>query len=508
MKDEKQDKVEKRFVAIWFRHLKTDWMIRHQPELKQLPFALAIPDHGRMRITEVSAVAKTKGIREGMIVADASIILPDIKVFDDTPDLSDKLLHKFALWCVRFTPLTAVDSADGLILDVSGCAHLWGSEEAYLKSITNKLKELGYHIRIAIADTIGAAWAVCRYGKVKAIINTGEQAEALMPLPATALRLEPDVVECLNKLGLHQINSFIHMQRSVLRRRFGQQLLLRIDQALGNKEEIINPVIAIEPYSERLPCLEPIQTDTGIEIAIQKLLETLCKRLQKEGKGLRVAVLKCLRVDDKTEQISIIINHASNNPKHLFKLFQLKIATIEPALGIELFILEASKVEDVIISQQTLWTANSSLESIEVAELLNNLESKFGNNIIHRYLPDEHHLPERSIKPATSLKEKSAIKWSQNKLRPIQLLQTPQSIQVTAPIPDYPPMNFRYNGKLHTVAKADACERIEAEWWLEDGLHRDYYIVEDEAGKRYWLYRLGHYNEEEKPQWFLHGFFA
>ena len=285
----------------------------------------------------------------------------------------------------------------------------------------------------------------------------------------------------------------MNMQRSALRRRFGEQLLLRLDQALGNEEEYITTCYPVELYSERLPCLEPIQTATGIEIALQKLLEILCKRLQKEGKGLRTAAFKCFRVDDKIEQININTNHASNNPNHLFKLFQLKIATIEPALGIELFILEASKVEDVITLQETFWTANSSLESREVAELLDNLESNFGNNIIHRYLPDEHHLPERSIKPANSLKEKPATVWRTDKLRPIQLLHEPQPIEVTAPIPDYPPMNFRYKGKLHKVEKADACERIEAEWWLESGLHRDYYIVEDEEGKRYWLFRLGHY---------------
>jgi protein ImuB len=497
----------KRIVAVWFRHLKTDWMIRQQPELKDIPFVLAFPDHGRMRITEVSSVAKEKGIEPGMVVADAKVILPEVKVIDDKADLADKLLNKLCLWCIRFTPLTAVDSPDGLILDVSGCAHLWGSEEHYLRDIINKLKGLGYHVRAAMAATVGTAWAVCRYGKLKAIIKSGEQAEALMTLPPAALRLEADVVERLHKLGLSQITSFMNMQRSALRRRFGQQLLLRLDQALGNKDEIIEPLIPLEAYNERLHCLEPIQTATGIEIALQRLLGMLCKRLQKEGKGLRVASFKGYRIDEKVENIQIGTNHPSNNINHLFKLFELKIETIEPALGIELFTLEALKVEDIKPSQQTFWTANNSLQSGEISELLDRLECKFVNDIIHRYLPDEHHLPERFVKLANSLKEKPTTAWQTDKLRPIQLLQEPQLIQVTAPIPDYPPMNFQYKGKLHKVVKADACERIESEWWLDDGLHRDYYAVEDEEGKRYWLFRLGHY-EAEKPSWFIHGFFA
>jgi len=497
----------KRFVAIWFRHLKTDWMIHHHPELKKMPFVLVLPDHGRMRITEVSAVAKAKGIEAGMVV-DARVIFPSLQICDDTPDLSNKILKQLCVWCIRYTPVTSIDSPNGLILDVSGCTHLWGGEESYLKDITNKLKNFGYHIRAAMADTIGTAWAVSRFGKVKAIIKSNEQIEALMPLPPSALRLEMDIVERLQKLGLHQISSFINMQRSALHRRFGEQLLIRLDQALGNKEELIEPGIPIQSYSERLPSLEPIQTNTGIEIALQKLLEILCKRLQQEGKGLRVASFKCYRIDGKIEHISISTNHPSNSVDHLFKLFEQKICTIEPALGIELFTLEASKVEDITPLQETLWTANSNLESKELAELLDRIESKFGNNIIHRYLPDQHHLPERSIKLATSLKEKPTIPWRDDKPRPIQLLQEPQPIVVTAPIPDYPPMNFRYKDKLHIVRKADGPERIEPEWWLKEEQLRDYYTVEDEDGKRYWLFRSGHYDGNKNPSWFIHGFFA
>lgn len=482
-------------------------MVRREPGLKAIPFVLALPSRGRMVITEVSKVAKAKGLYAGMIVADAKVVCPEVKVVDDKIDLAEKLLNNLSIWFIKYTPVVAVDLPEGLILDVSGCTHLWGSEEAYLKDIINKLKSLGYHVRIAIADTVGTAWAVCRYGKEKAIIKSNEQAQALMRLPPEALRIENCISERLHKLGLHTISSFINMQRSALRRRFGEQLLLRLDQALGNKAEIIKPVIPVEPYHEHLPCLEPIQTATGIEIALQQLLEKLCTRFKKEGKGLRFAILKCYRVDNNVQQIQIRTNHPSNNTKHLFKLFETKIVGIEPALGIEVFTLDASKIEDIQASQETFWTMNSSLECREVAELIDNLENNFGSNIIHRYLTAERHLPEHSIKLAASLKEKPTTAWRADKLRPTYLLKQPQRIEVTAPIPDYPPMNFRYNGKLYTVIKADACERIESEWWLDKGLHRDYYAVQTEEGKCYWLFRLGHYNDNNKPLWFIHGFF-
>src|SRR4051812_30430195 len=160
---EKQDNMCKRFVAIWFYHLKTDWMIRHKPDLVNVPFVLAIPDHGRMVITEVSVVAKRHGLHAGMIVADAKVTLPEVEVFDDKPELANKLLQKLALWCIRYTPVVSVDSNDSLILDVSGCTHLWGTDENYLHHIIGKLKGLGYHVRASMADTIGTACVVCRY---------------------------------------------------------------------------------------------------------------------------------------------------------------------------------------------------------------------------------------------------------------------------------------------------------------------------------------------------------
>jgi protein ImuB len=277
---------------------------------------------------------------------------------------------------------------------------------------------------------------------------------------------------------------------------------------LGVEEEFIEPVHEPSPYEERLPCLEPIITATGIEIALQRSLETLCKRLKQEGKGIRTAILKCYRIDGKIEQIEIGTIRASHHVEHLFKLFELKIPSIEPALGIELFILEATKVEEHTSSQSVIWNHGSKgLMDERISELLDRLQTKIGMNAIRRYLPAEHYWPERSVKTALSLDEEATTIWKVDRPRPLQLLARPEPITVMAPIPDYPPMNFRYKGKLHTIKKADGPERIEQEWWIEQGQHRDYYYVEDEKGCRYWLFRLGHY-DDENYQWFLHGVFV
>jgi protein ImuB len=297
------------------------------------------------------------------------------------------------------------------------------------------------------------------------------------------------------------------MPKVSLRKRFGVEIFRRLEQALGKEKEYLQPVVSPVYYQERLPCLEPICTVTGIEAALQKLLSLLCNHLLEDAKGLRSAVLKCFRVDGNVQQISIGTNKPSRHIGHLFKLFELKIATIEPRLGFELFLLEAPVVEDMPVAQDSIW--NSGMQNAAaLTELLDKIAGKLGPKSIQRYLPQAHYWPERAIKIASSIHEMPVMPWPDHKPRPTHLLREPEPIEVAVPIPDYPPLLFVHQGKIHKIKKADGPERIEQQWWLEQGQHRDYYYVEDEAGARYWLFRLGHYSDEDDPKWFLHGFFG
>ncbi len=499
--------MSRRFVSIWFRHLTTDWFSIRQPSLREVPFVLRSSSHGRMIITAANTPAQIQGVDVGMVLADARAVIQDLEVMDDKPDLIPRLLKRLAEWCIRFTPVVSIDPPHGLFFDATGCTHLWGGDQNYLKDITSKLNARGYDTRAAIADTPGVAWAVARFGSDSGLVETGGNLDALLRLPPEALRLEAETVERLHKLGLHQLHQFINLPRSSLRRRFGPHLLMRIDMALGTETERIEPVVPVEPYQERLPCLEPIVTAKGIEIALLELLKALCLRLQQEQKGLRIAVFKGYRVDGKVEVVEIATSQPTHHVSHLHKLFEIRLSTIEPALGIELFVLEAPKVEDYMPRQEKMWEGSGGIDDIRLSELLDRLASRTGMQSIRRYLPDEHYWPERSFKRASSLGEHLTTSWRTDKQRPLHLLRIPEKIEVTAPIPDYPPMLFRYKGKIHKVVKADGPERIEQEWWIQQGQHRDYYRVEDEDGNRYWLFRLGHY-DEEIYQWFLHGYFA
>lgn len=501
--------MQKRYVSLWFRYLLADWQLIRRPELKEVPFVFAAPDRGRIVITAVSPLAQSLGIEVGMRATDAKAICPGLEVLDDKPDRTSKLLKGLGEWCLRYSPIVSIDefSMNGLFIDASGCSHLWGGERKYLKEIVSRLKTKGYTVRLAMADTAGAAWAISRFGTITPLIPTNGHTEALLSLPPPALRLPETTLSKLQKLGFYQIKSFIGMPRSVLRRRFGEDFLVRLGHALGTVEEVIRPLQVPIPFQERLPCLEPIKTRKGIEVAIMRLLENLCLSLQSEGKGLRVGILTCYRIDGEVVQIDIGTNGASHSVSHLFALFQLKIEQIRPALGIELFVLEAPKVENVTPRQEALWAGKPGLDDQRVIQLLDRVAGKVGSGVINRYVPADHYWPERSFKESTTITEKLISDWRTDKPRPTELLKKPEPIEVMALIPDNPPKFFIYKGTKHNVVKADGPERIEREWWLDAGEHRDYYQVEDEQGQRYWLYRLGHYGSEGY-KWFLHGFFA
>lgn len=493
-----------RSVHIWFPHLVTDWVVRRQPELKDLPFAMAMQERNRRMIKAVNQAAQDGGVYANMVLADGRAMVPELEVMDYEPEQPAKVLNALGEWCIRYTPLVALDLPDGLFLDASGCTHLWGGEKEYVDDICKRLTGFGYCVQVAMADTPGAAWALSHFGNNR-LAAPDQHVQAILQLPAAALRLETSVIDRLEKLGLNTIGSFLRMPRTALFRRFGPSILKRLDQATGAELELLEPLRPPVPYQEQLPCMEPIKTAMGIEIALKELLETLCLRLLRESKGLRQCELIALRLDGQVEKISIGTNRPTRHVTHLFKLFENKIQTIEPDLGIELFILQAPVVEELNSSQDALWQASGASESA-LAELLDRFAGKPHALTVHRYVPAEHYWPERSLKEANSLNEKPATPWRNDLLRPPHLLLHPEPIEVSVLLPDYPPLLFIHKGELHTVKKADGPERIEQEWWIQNGSYRDYYCVEDQRGARYWLFRLGSF-DSGNVKWFLHGFF-
>jgi protein ImuB len=497
----------KRYVCIWFPYLITDVFSVRKTELKQKPFVVCVQSHGRMIVYAANAAAETNGVYIGMALADARAVCPGIEKADHSPGMEPKLLRRIAVWCIRFTPGAMVDGNDGVLLDATGCTHLWGGDGKYIDDIIQRLQAKGFTARAAVADTIGAAWAAARFGSHN-IIDVGEEVNALMPLPPEALRIHADTAARLHKLGLKQIKDLLSMPRTALRRRFGEEIILRLKQAFGNAPESFESVQPPAEFAQRLPCMYAVMRLEGIEIALQQTLEPLCDLVRKAGKGIRSLALICYRTDHTTTRVTIAVNTPTTNVQHLQKLFALKLGELAPEPGIKLFVLEATKTEDHSPAQEAFWKRSSGFYNKTFTELIDRLTMQFGAAAIHRYVPAQHYWPERSYTKAKTLHEQFTSTWNTDKRRPILLLPAPERIEVTAPVPDYPPMMFRYKNKLHKIIKADGPERIEQEWWLQTGQHRDYYTVEDEEGCRYWLFRSGHYDANRTWSWWLHGFFS
>jgi protein ImuB len=293
----------------------------------------------------------------------------------------------------------------------------------------------------------------------------------------------------------------------VLKRRFGGNMVLRLYQALGQEAEFLLPLKEPIPYSERVMLLEPIRTREVIESTVHALIDQLCKRLYGEGLGLRSATLTYCRIDGKSGQLMIGTNHSSQRTDHIFKLFALQFDQVAPGLGIEAFILDAPKTEPASDKQNLLWNGKPAADSEEVAEMLDNVSARVGKDQIHRYLPQEHHWPERAAGNTTDLTQSPESAWPEDRVRPVQLLEPPEPIEAMALTPDYAPRQFVYRNQRHIIVNADGPERISHEWWIEDGGYRDYYVAEDEEGMRYWLFGMPNDDTSQTRRWFIHGYF-
>lgn len=499
--------MSRRFVVIWFPYLHTDLMAGKELCLHQQPFVLKESFHGKMVINALNLPAVRQGLYKGQSIADARAIVTDLVVKDMDAATALNALEKMGRWCIRFSPSVSLDSDDGLIMESSGCAHLWSGEEKYLLAIKEKLEGFGLTTRIAMADTIGIAWALAHYGALQMHIAYGKAPPDFLELPIKGLRLDVGVEDQLLTLGLNAIRQVFALPISALSRRFPATLRQRINEARGEQEEYITPIEVPDVFAVRLPCLEPIVTRTGVNIALERSLKDLIQLLEKEQLGIRKAVFTAFAADGKQYQSAITTNKPSLNQEHLLKLFALRLDEIKYSAGIDVFLLAATLTEIYQPAQAKIWQGPAGLQHPKIAEWIDQIEMRYGAAVVSRYLPSEHHLPEKAFKESSSLQEEPQTNWHAPLRRPIQLLHPPEQIEVTAPIPDYPPMMFRHKGKLHKIITADGPERIEQEWWVGKGKHRDYYIVEDEEGKRYWLFRSGHYDEAKTYSWYLHGYF-
>ncbi len=484
------------------------------------PFVLSATFGNRRLVTAADAAAQALGIAPGLPLADARALHPGLAVAAADPVADAAALARLAQWCGRYSPWTAPHGAEGVWLDVTGCAHLHGGEEHLVAEVVERLGRRGVACRAAIADTPGAAWAVAQHGSTPAtLVPPGAARTMLAALPVRALRLDGATALGLDRLGLRRIGELYALPRAALAARFGAAVAHRLDQALGTVAEPLSPLPPAPMRWARRRFAEPIATPEDLAAAMGELVEGLTRRLAAEALGARRLALRCYRIDGGQAAIAIGTARPSRDPLHLGRLLRERLAEIDPGLGVEDMVLAATMVEPLAAAQLGLapWTHPAAGEGggeAALAALIDRLANRLGPAALGSLVPHESHVPERAVRfvPAlAAVMPQHGVAWEAEPLRPIRLLAWPEAVEAVAPVPDDPPILFRWRRLPHRVRRADGPERIAGEWWrgaAEAAELRDYYRVEDEAGRRFWLYRSGLYRQEVKARWFLHGFFA
>jgi protein ImuB len=503
------------------------------------PFALVIKEGSRgLVLHALNPAARALGLRRGQAHADARAIAPQLQNDQANTARDTASLKRLALWAERFSPAVAADEAvagsPGLLLDMTGGAHLFGGEAEMLADIEARLARAGVPARAAMADTPGAAWALARFGETR-IAPAGATRDALAPLPIEALRLEDIDLRLLKRFGLKRIGDLYGLPRAGLVRRFrgqaGLALVRRLDQALGAEPEPLIPVRPSPRYRTWRVFLEPLIDAEGVGLMLPPLLDALSAQLQRDGQGARQLVLSAFRVDGRLTSIEAGLSAPSLAPGHLLRLLRERgLERLDLGFGADALMVSATVVEPLRTSQTDLAPTTAMQGEDALAGLIDRIEARLGAGAVLRPQLVDSFIPERSECWVEALPQAPAQAGAaEERARPLLLLDPPEPVGAVAEVPHGLPAAFTWRRVVHRVSRSEGPERLSPEWWrpqpqAKAPRTRDYYCVEDDAGRRFWLFREGLYGREDvepdpddetgektiarPPTWWMHGVFA
>lgn len=467
--------------------------------------------HGPV-IHAINQTARDRGITAEARVVDMRAIHPDLHV-EEADIAGDKaLLRRLEHWSRRWCPWSVLDTDDGLILDVTGSAHLFGGEAALLRDICNRFAMQGLTARLAMAPTRGGAQALARFGPQGSICTHTDLAAKLSPLPAHALRLDKATAQLLNRLGLKTIGALCDVPRTALMRRFAtlpedQNPLILLDRALGQAADPLNappdPLQFMARSSLPEPVIDPVPH-------LKSLAEDLCTQLAKAEQGARQVQLTIYRIDGEWRSVQVATARASRDPLHLLRLFDGKLDGVDPGFGFDLLTFEATRVEPVSLIQDRLDGKRD--PDADIASLLDRLTARLGKDKVTWSTWSQSHKPEHVETRVPALQGAPEAPLVLPRARPIRILTPAEEVTVIYAVPEGPPSQFRWRRVLYKTTRYAGPERIAPEWWKDrpGSRLRDYYKIEVQDGRRFWLYREGHLHDRrgDTPRWFVHGFFA
>jgi protein ImuB len=513
-------------LSLWLRRLSTDRIVRSRdPRAREDDRALVVTGkRGNVELlTAVDAAATRLGLSPGLTLAQARAMHPGIDAVAEDAEADSALLESIADWCLRYTPLVACDAPDGLLLDVSGCTHLYGGERPLIADLSDRLENAGFAYSLAVAGTIGAAWAAAHYGAPASQLAGGEERVLLAPLPLSALRIPPVTAASLARVGLKRIGDILDLPRAPLTARFGPEVLRQLDRALGHEHEPLTPRLPVAPYVAEQRFAEPIAREEDVLAVTGRLARRLQFALERRGDGIRRIELALFRTDGMVRRIAAGTSRPLRDPDEIRGLFVERLAALadafDPGFGFDMARLSVIVAEPCPPQQIGIGGGE---DAAELCRLVDRLSARLGARRVQRLAAQDSHIPEAAEAALPAQAVNGDAGWAAFRRyreetalspRPLRLLTRPEPIEAVAEVPDGPPLRFRWRRALHEVVAAEGPERIEGAWWSEHGgPARDYFRVEDKSGLRFWLFRAGLYRDlvpgDPAPNWFLHGTFA
>lgn len=529
---------KRRFLALHLPYWPTDYLKRAEPKLKEAPLALYERIKGGLRLAALDPEGLQNGLRIGQNLADARAIWPALAVREIDRPMLEAAFEDFADWHSNASPLVSVmtdmSHFGDLVLDITGVAHLFGGEKKMLRELIIRLRKLGYRVAGAIAPTIGGAWAVSHFAKSQ-VVDDDTFAALLDALPVASLRLEEAQLLTLGQMGLKTVGQLRTYPRKPLQARFGASLLIRLDQAFGAIEERMTPRLPLVEYLAEQRFADPISLMDDVLRTTRDLAVKLGKSLEAEGLGGQAFHLFLYRVDHKVMTLSLNAGRMTRDPEHIADLFRHRAQRLEaeydPGFGIDMVRLAASSVDRLDALQTGAFSIEDGTEDID--RLNDRLSSRLGPLAVLRTEMVASRLPERAARLVPAQAGTAPAIAIPPLQRPIKLLPVPEVVAIMAEVPHGLPASMVWRGESFRLVSGQGPERLGAEWWRKEQRlklvepnpnkpkpyepdlpefsptagTRDYYVVEDQHGSRFWVFRQGLYGGENRPVWYLHGFF-